>query len=149
MASSSDPLLHQALSCLRRREHSRQELQRKLSALAESPEQLEAVLDRLEARGFLSDRRYAESVARVRGTRFGPSRIRYELQQKGVSDEVMHDTLAVLHQSEDDHLRSVWERKFGQPPQTVADTARQQRFLMQRGFSPEAIRRLFRELVPR
>ena len=149
MNSSSDPLLDQALSCLRRREHSRFELRRKLAALAESPEQLDAVLDRLEARGFLSDQRYAESVARVRGGRFGPSRIRHELQQKGVSQEIMVGVLSSLHTSEDEHLRSVWERKFGQLPQTAADTARQQRFLMQRGFSSDAIRRLFRALSSR
>ncbi len=149
MTSGSDSLLDQALSCLRRREHSRFELRRKLAAVAESPEQLDAVLDRLESRGFLSDQRYAESVARVRGPRFGPSRIRHELQQKGVPQEVMLGVLAALHTSEDAHLRSVWERKFGQLPQTASDMARQQRFLMQRGFSPEAIRRLFKVLSSR
>ena len=149
MTSGSDPLLARAVACLRRREHSRQELQRKLATLAESPEQLESVLDRLEARGLLSDQRYAESVARVRGARFGPARIRHELQQKGVATETVQSIVVSLQQSEDQHLQAVWGRKFGEPPTTQAEAARQHRFLMQRGFSSDAIHRLLRSLATR
>jgi DNA-binding transcriptional MerR regulator len=35
----------------------------------------------------------------------------------------------------------VWQRKFGQPPQTPEERAKQVRFLQYRGFSSEAIRR--------
>ena len=49
-----------ALSYLARREHSRLELRRKLAPHAESPEQLESVLDTLEAQGLLSIERFAD-----------------------------------------------------------------------------------------
>ena len=50
-----------ALKYLAAREHSRLELQRKLAPHAESAEQVDAALNDLEARGFLSAERFAES----------------------------------------------------------------------------------------
>ena len=44
------------------REHSRQELERKLAAHEEEPGQLARALDELEAKGFISPERVAESV---------------------------------------------------------------------------------------
>ncbi len=129
-----------------RREYSRQELERKLSPLSQDQDQLQSVLDQLQAEGLLSDHRYAESLARVRGARFGSARVRYELQQKGVADDVLAATLSTLEATESARLRQVWEKKFGAAPTSAEEAARQQRFLMQRGFSSAAISRLLREL---
>mgnify|MGYP000975580650 CR=1 FL=1 len=70
-----------ALSYLARREHSRVEMRRKLAPHAESPEQLDSLLDTLEAQGLLSIERFAESVVHRRAGRFGAARIRQELRQ--------------------------------------------------------------------
>ena len=129
-----------------RREYSRHELQRKLAPLAQGPDQLDAVLTQLQSEGFLSDSRFAESVARVRGARFGAARVRYELQQKGVSDAALDTVLRQLNETESDRVRQVWEKKFGTAPTSAEEAARQQRFLMQRGFSSAAIGRLMRDL---
>lgn len=143
---SSAALRARAITALARREHSRNELERKLAGLAENAEQLAAVLDQLQSEGLLSDQRYAQSVARTRGARFGSARIRHELAQKGVTDSALQDVVAQLRDSEPDRLRQVWERKFGVAPQTIQEAARQQRFLAQRGFSAEAIGKLLRSL---
>jgi len=143
---SSAALRARAIAALARREHSRKELEHKFLPLSENPEQLAAVLDRLQSEGLLSDRRYAESVARTRGQRFGSARIRHELSQKGVADNTLQSVVAELRDSEADRLRQVWERKFGTAPQSLQDASRQQRFLAQRGFSAEAISRLLRSL---
>ena len=132
-----------------RREYSRQELERKLAPLAQGPDQLAAVLDQLQSENLLSDRRFAESVARVRGSRFGAAKVRYELQQKGVSDAVLESILHQLQDTEADRLKQVWEKKFGLAPTSAQEALRQQRFLMQRGFSSAAIGRLMRELQGR
>lgn len=143
---SSASLRARAIAALARREHSRKELERKLAPFAQSGEQLAEVLDALAAERLLSDARYAESVGRVRGTRFGPAKVRMELQQKGVAEEDMAAVVADLRQSEADHLRLAWEKKFGTPPADLKDAARQQRFLLQRGFSSELIGRFLRSL---
>ncbi len=144
--ASARSLRSRAIAALSRRDHSRQELFRKLSAIAESPEQLNAVLDTLEKEGLLSDQRYAESVARVRGTRFGSARVRLELEQKGVAPHLIQATTDGLRDSEADRLREIWTKKFGTPPADFTEAARQSRFLLQRGFSIDLIRRLMREV---
>ncbi|MBU3725510.1 MAG: recombination regulator RecX [Burkholderiaceae bacterium] len=141
---SSASLRARAIAALARREHSRQELFQKFSSSAESPESLEAVLDALEQEGLLSDHRFAESVARTRGARYGLARVKKELQQKGVSGTVASTTLEGLKLTEADRLRQVWEKKFGLPPETLEEAGRQQRFLLQRGFSAAAISQLLR-----
>ena len=72
-----------ALRCLAQREHSRAELERKLAAHAESPEQLAQVLDELQAKDFISEARVIESVVNRRQAKLGASRIKHELQGKG------------------------------------------------------------------
>ncbi len=73
-------LLARALGYLARREHSRAGLSRKLSPYAETTEQLQRLLDELESRKLLSDRRFTDVLARSRGERFGTARIRQELR---------------------------------------------------------------------
>ncbi len=143
---SSASLRVRAIAALARREYSRAELHRKLSSLAQSDDQLDQVLDELMAEGLLSDQRFAESVARSRGARYGTSRVRFELAQKGVDPDIIEQTAETLRATEALRLHQVWEKKFGAPPASPQDAARQQRFLAQRGFSPEAIGQLMRRL---
>lgn len=107
------------------------------------------MLDGLEQEGLLSDQRFAQSVARVRGVRYGLARVRSELQRKGVSDADAGTVIEDLQRSEADRLRQVWEKKFGAPPNTLEEAGRQQRFLLQRGFSSAAIGQLLRSLRER
>jgi len=132
-----------ALKLLTRREHSRAELQAKLAGAAESEEQLDAVLDTLQAQNLLSDHRFARQRVVARAGRYGNARLKQELRQTGVSDD---DIAAALPEGGDEGERclSVWAKKFGQLPQTPEERAKQMRFLQYRGFSGEAIRRVMR-----
>ena len=143
---SSASLRARAIAALARREHSRQELERKLGALAESEDQLSTILDQLQNEGLLSDQRYAESVSRVRGQRYGNARVLHELRQKGVDSQDLELITQQLRETESTRIREVWQKRFNSLPQTPEETARQQRFLLQRGFPTELIYRLFREL---
>jgi regulatory protein len=141
-----DPSLALRLAALRlltRRDHSRAALRAKLAAQAESVDELEAVLDRLQQENLLSDARYATQRVAARGRRYGDARLRQELRHNGVSDD---DILAALPEAGDEveRCRSVWVRKFGQPPQSPEERAKQMRFLQYRGFSADAIRRTLR-----
>src|SRR6478735_6597394 len=73
-----------AMRFLARREHSREELRRKLSPKVAEGEDLEAVLDDLAVRGWLSDTRFAELTARAKARRFGPLKLVHYLKSRGV-----------------------------------------------------------------
>ena len=132
------------MSALARREHSRYELEQRFLSRAESEQSLAEVLELLEQQGLLSDIRFAESLARVRGARQGLRRIRYELAQKGVSETDAALAIDQLAKTEFKRLEDVWRKRFGVPPESLEQTARQQRFLQQRGFAPEMIHRFLR-----
>lgn len=118
---------------------------------------VEALLLWLQAQSYLSEARFVESRLHARASRFGNSRIKQELAQHGLSLDAEH--LERLKDSEFERARGVWERKFGAigPPSAgktrgdshemlAAARAKQTRFLVQRGFSPELIRKLLRAL---
>ena len=137
MAAQSLSLKARALRALAQREHSRLELARKLQPHAddEAGGALEALLDELQAQGWLSDARFAEALSRNRSTRQGVARIRAELRQRGVSAEQVEQATAALAGSEAERAQQVWQKKFGQPPLDASERARQIRFLLGRGFA--------------
>jgi regulatory protein len=136
------------LQILAQREHSRSELRRKLLVHARADaaedanpiEQVEAVLDWLQANRYLCEERFTESRVHARASRFGNLRIRQELAQHGVA--LSAEAAQQLKDSELARARDVWLRKFGQPAIDAAERARQMRFLAGRGFSSEVIRRV-------
>lgn len=137
-------LLARALDHLARREHSRAELARKLAPHAESLEQLDALLQELQAKNLLSDARFVDALARQRSARFGAARVKQELRTHGVDDELLRSTVAQLRQSELERAKALWQRRFGEAAADPAGRARQARFLAGRGFSSEVIAKLVR-----
>ncbi len=144
MAAATANLRARALKALARREHSRQELRVKLQPLAEDPGELEALLDDLERRGWLSEARFVEQLTNVRRRRFGAARILHELREKGVSESALAAAQSQLKDSEVEAARAVWQKKFAGLPETLEERARQSRFLASRGFSAEVIRAVLR-----
>jgi regulatory protein len=133
-----------ALRMLARREHSRAELLRKLAADG-TREEIQDVLDQLEQSGLLSDARFAESFVSSRAARVGNARLRHDLRARGIADEVIAAALPAEADSETERAREVWRRKFAAPPADRADYARQARFLQQRGFAVDIIRKVLKE----
>lgn len=131
-----------ALRLLSQREHSRRELERKLRPYEEEPGTLAQALDELQARGFISEERVVESVLNRRASRLGATRIRQELQDKGLDSELIANALSGLKDSELARAREVWQRRFDVAPQTAQERARQTRFLLARGFTGEIVRRV-------
>jgi regulatory protein len=111
-------LLGRAMALLARRDHSEYELRRKLAAqfsfssgqkrgndTLQSPEhvltkdelahQIESVIQYCYEYHWLDDKKFAESFVRIRSAKgFGPQRLELELQQKGVSREIIYSALA-------------------------------------------------------
>ncbi|MDE2604397.1 MAG: recombination regulator RecX [Burkholderiales bacterium] len=142
MAFGQPSLKGRALKLLAAREHSRRELERKLAPHEAEPGQLKAALDELQARGFLDEQRVVESVLHRRAARLGAGRIRQELQAKGLDAERVAEAVSRLQASELQRAREVWRRRFGTPPADARERAKQGRFLLARGFSAEAVRRV-------
>ena len=164
MATGPGPSLKaRALKLLAQREHSAVELRRKLLGFALAQQaasqhdaerrvrepvpgvaaEIDALLDWLQAGGYLSESRFVESRLRTRAQRYGNLRIRDELDRHGVS--LSPQAQADLAASEVERARAVWQRKFDALPADAAARARQTRFLAGRGFSADAIRRVLRD----
>ena len=128
-----------AVGYLSRREHSRAELARKLAPHAESPEQLEQLLDALERENWLSNERFADSLLHRRGSRYGAARVMQEAKTHQLGSEQLGELRDRLRESEPERARAVWRKRFGTPPATPEERARQIRFMMARGFSRSVI----------
>ena len=144
MPANKPSLKARALRYLSAREHSRQELARKLARHAQEGDDIDAVLDWLAAQKFLSEARFAGSLAHRRAARFGNARVLSELNSHGLDEGIVGVVKAELLADEDERAWLIWQKKFGIRADNPADAARQQRFLQQRGFSHTAIRAVMR-----
>jgi regulatory protein len=160
-----------AIGLLAQREHSRAELRRKLLRIeqqqrarqaasqageagdevsVEDEEDSEAgasavdtLLDSLTAEGYLDETRFVESRLHVRTGRFGTQRIQQELARHGLKLDA--EQQAKLRETELERAREVWHKRFGaEPSRDATEQARQTRFLLARGFTPDLVRRLLR-----
>jgi len=131
-----------ALRLLSLREHSRQELERKLKPFEQTPGELAQALDFLQAKDFINEQRVVESVVNRRSAKLGASRVRQELQAKGLPVEAIAEAVQEMRSTELERARDVWRKKFGEPPEDQAARAKQIRFLVSRGFAPEVVKRV-------
>ena len=101
--------------------------------------QIEAVLDDFEARGWLSDERFAEALVRRRSERYGMRKIQDELERAGVDSKETAKLLGALKETEFQRAYDLWARKYGQLAQDQKERARQYRFLASKGFGSEVV----------
>ena len=145
-----------ALRTLTRRAHARLELGRKLTKKQHPPEAVEAALQRLEARGLIDDRRFAEQYATVRAARGqGPARLVKDLRAQGVDPRVAEESVRRALEDEgftpEIEARAVAAkraRQLGDLPPLVRKR-RLLAFLARRGYSGAAALEVVRELLER
>ncbi|MES9971944.1 MAG: regulatory protein RecX [Candidatus Thiodiazotropha sp.] len=128
---------------LTQREHSMRELQRKLHSRGFEEHGIETVLLRLRESDLQSDDRYTENYISSRMERGrGPIRIRAELRERGVDETLIETHLDGYAELWPSLLQRAHDAKFGSEP--GADRrllAKKARFLENRGFPAEMIRR--------
>lgn len=142
MGFSAPSLKGRALRLLSQREHSRQELERKLARYEEVPGTLAQALDDLAAKDFISEARVVESVVNRRSPRFGGARIGRELQHMGIDAETSASALAELRSTETERARQVCAVRFPERPHDRKSYGQQYNFLLRRGFSSDVIRKV-------
>ncbi len=125
------------------REHSRLELDRKLSRRGFAPDAIAGLLDELIREGALCESRLAESYVTERLSKgFGPLRIREELRRKGLAEDLIDPHLRLNDDEWLERIGAVYDRRYGlDGPADSKEKARRARFLEGRGFPASLIGR--------
>jgi Uncharacterized protein conserved in bacteria len=134
-----------ALRLLARREHSREELRRKLLPHLAETDNVESLLDDFTQRGWLSDARFAEHSIRAKARRFGPLRVAQHLRERGLDEEAIAAGFHAAGQDGIASIESVWKSRFHAPPADDRERARHIRFLQGRGFALDHILKFLRQ----
>lgn len=110
---------------------------------------IEAAMGRLREHGYLDDKAFAETYARLRqeNEKFGQRRVRQDLQQKGVHSELIAETLEARYgqTNEETLAREHLERKRLRKPENEKEAARIMRRLVTAGFSTGVIYKVLRQ----
>ena len=124
-----------ALRYLSRREHSRQELRKKLLPYAESDVELDELMTKLEAQSWLSDERFAESLIRRKSERYGSLKIVDELKHQGIEGDSLLEIKERLKITDAMRAWELWQRKFDSVvTKDPKETSQQLRYLVSTGF---------------
>ena len=135
-------LMGRALRYLSRREHSQQELRKKLLPFAESEQELADLLLKLEKQGWLSNERFAEGLARRKSDRYGSLKIVDELKQNGIDPETISRLKNQLKDSDAQRAWELWDRKFSKIAEDQKDRAKQIRYLVSKGFPLDIVSKI-------
>jgi regulatory protein len=140
-----------AIALLSRRDYARTELRAKLvgerahdDSTGIAADDVDAVLDELAVLGYLSDARFAQGMVRQKSGGYSKRAIGASLKARGVDDAAATEALAGVEIDDLDAMVALWRRRFGAPPGSDREKARQVRFLSSRGFSLSAIFKLLR-----
>ncbi len=138
-----------ALELLGIREHSRQELKRKLIARFHNHEpEIELCLKELQSEDYLSDQRFTQLFieSRLNNKRVGPFKIIADLQQRGIDRDTAHSIMEELADEEfwlskiKDNLEELCKGNKKNNRQTLGQK------LFQRGFAYELINQALNDL---
>ena len=142
-----------AVKALGRRMRTEAELRRLMKARVEPDARGEAAiaaaLARLKEHGYLNDASFTEAYARLRqeNDKLGVRRVRQDLQQKGVHQDLIAETLDARYgQTNEEALaREHLERKRIRKPENEKEAARVMRRLVAAGFSTGTIYKILRQ----
>jgi regulatory protein len=154
---ASKKLRNKALRLLTTREHSREELLKKLersrtNAARRKPQQskkltpadddadlsnkddIERIVAQLTAEGWQSDDRYADAMVRRLTGQASKRFIAGKLAQAGIKKDDAEVALVQLVQDDFEAATTLWKRRFGDTPSDDKERQKQIRYLLVRGF---------------
>ena len=152
-------LYQYAVKALGRQMRTEVELRRLMNARAASGESGEqavrAAIARLKEHGYLDDRAFAETYARLRqeNEKLGARRVRQDLQKKGIHSELVNETIDARYGGASDErlaneeklVREYLDKKRIRKPANEKETARVMRRLIAAGFSTGIIYKILRQ----
>ncbi|MEN9911810.1 MAG: hypothetical protein RI956_254 [Pseudomonadota bacterium] len=121
-------------------------------------EEINEVLDDLHKQGFLNDARFASSTVKRQAVKYGAARISFVLSQHQLDTDTVSDLIQELKDTELQRCYTVWLKRFdgygvdvlrllSYPDRQVA-LGKQGRFLTQRGFNADVIRKVLQGWQP-
>ncbi|MBZ4676903.1 MAG: RecX family transcriptional regulator [Anaerophaga sp.] len=113
--------LHKASSLCARQEYCRSDIRKKLEKWDIQPEQSEKILAELVKEQFIDESRFASFYVRdkFRFNRWGRQKIRWQLKQKGISDD---DVNNALNQIDENDYRQTLKKLIKEKLRQVKDT---------------------------
>ena len=121
-------------------------------------EEINEVLDDLQQQGFLNDTRFASNTVKRQAVKYGAARISAVLSQHQLDTDTVSDLIQELKDTELQRCYTVWLKRFDgyginalqllsyQDRQVVL--GKQGRFLTQRGFNADVIRKVLQGWQP-
>lgn len=141
--------LELALARLSRKESSTQDLRRYLEQKGFGPELPLQIVEELQARGLLDDRRYASLLSRAQMLRGkGPRYIQAKLREKGIRAEVSAIRRGLEESSGFDELaeaRKVLEKRYPRYAEDPQVARRAYQALLRRGYSAQVAGQAIRQ----
>lgn len=137
-----------ALAFLAIREHSSQQLRQKLKRYCNNEADdalIEDTLTQLMKKNWLSDHRFAQSYIESRANRgYGPRRIQWELEQRGISSLIIEELLNENDEIWEKQLFVLRKKKFSlNKPVDNQQAMKQKQFFYARGYTYSQIDRVF------
>jgi regulatory protein len=127
-----------SLDIISRREHSEQEITKKLLKKFDTPEVIDQVITKLVTNNLINDVRYTQMYVLARKRKgFGPKKIQFELISRGINDSI--SSLVIKEEgSWKEAARNAFNKKFKNgTSQDFKERNKQKSFLQNRGFSFE------------
>jgi regulatory protein len=118
------------------------DVRRKLLEWEVAPEEATTIIARLQAGGFLDERRYAGAFVhdKITLSRWGALKVRKALKDKKVDDEIIREALGGIDKlTQERHLAYLLSRKHNslKPAPVAARKVKLLRFVLGRGFEYE------------
>ncbi|MBO5252831.1 MAG: regulatory protein RecX [Clostridia bacterium] len=139
-----------ALYLLEHRAHSKKELERKIARAEFDVDAAKAAADRMEELGLIDDEQYARRLTQELFTRkkFGVRRVKQELREKGIADEIIALVLEEFSPEEEEtveKIRELIERKYPMAQEDEKVRRRAVAALQRYGYSMDDIFTVLRE----
>lgn len=139
-----------ALRYLSIRNHSSQELYKKLSKKKFSDQIIKKVIDELLSIGYLNDKKFAEQyLIELTGKLFGPLKIKNEMIKRGITKEVVDDVLNDYFNN-DEMQKEIIKKILSKNrfPQRISNRKEMQKiynYLVSRGFQARIVMDIIKE----
>ncbi|MFY0649540.1 MAG: regulatory protein RecX [Methylophilaceae bacterium] len=149
---ANDPLKrlkNRALYYLAKREYGFVELINKIKSFAADELDLNLdscyqIVEELKTKGLQSDYRFCESFVNSKKRKFGLQKISYELKQKEIDDFLIEEFVDALRDEEYESARLVWQKKYTSLPSDLNEKNKQIKFMQNRGFSFDTIKKIIK-----
>lgn len=150
MESGFTKVLGKAFDMLSRKPYSRKELQDKLGQSGYDEAIVFEVAEELESLGYINDTDYAALfLEHCISKMWGKKKIRYEMKQKGLSDEIIAEALGALDDddTEEEMTDMILARYRGEDMTDIKTKARITRYFASRGFDFAMIDKAIRKAI--